>query len=91
MLQETVQNFSGSNTVAVEIPADTLIPDELVIIHEHSDHYSTLIPDELVTMHEHRSLFNSAAGGDIAECPELKADQVSDTARSMDDTRGVLR
>ena len=40
MLQELVRNFSGNRVVLVEIPEGTLIPQDLVILHEHTDHYS---------------------------------------------------
>ena len=44
-LWDIVSNYNGKITV-VRIPKNTPIPEELVLLHEHSDHYSmqTAIP-----------------------------------------------
>ena len=40
MLAVIVANFKGARSVIYEVPAGSAIPAELVVLHEHSDHYS---------------------------------------------------
>ncbi|KAL9099500.1 MAG: hypothetical protein Q9163_005005 [Psora crenata] len=35
-----VQSFKGSNTIIYAIPSGIKLPDDLVLVHEYSDHYS---------------------------------------------------
>ncbi|KAF8064051.1 hypothetical protein FPV67DRAFT_1628977 [Lyophyllum atratum] len=38
--QEVVRNFRGANIIISVIPEGTPLPSSLVILHEHSDHFS---------------------------------------------------
>ena len=40
MFQEVMRGFRGKNIYIYEIPKDLAVPEDLVILHEHSDHYS---------------------------------------------------
>ena len=40
MLAVIVASFRGGKPSILEVPAGTAIPPELVLLHEHSDHYS---------------------------------------------------
>ncbi|KAM0632853.1 hypothetical protein ACHAO3_005916 [Verticillium nonalfalfae] len=35
-----VKDFKGSNVVVYAIPEGTILPDDLILVHEHTDHYS---------------------------------------------------
>ncbi|RPB26618.1 hypothetical protein L211DRAFT_820970 [Terfezia boudieri ATCC MYA-4762] len=49
MLQEIIRNFKGKNTTVYRLPEGTNLPEQLILLHEHSDHYSlqTTEPVEL--------------------------------------------
>eukprot|EP01087_Luapelamoeba_hula_P007389 TRINITY_DN1816_c0_g1_i1.p2 TRINITY_DN1816_c0_g1~~TRINITY_DN1816_c0_g1_i1.p2 ORF type:complete len:119 (-),score=14.60 TRINITY_DN1816_c0_g1_i1:37-393(-) len=40
MLQEVIRNFRGRHTTVYRLPQDTPIPDDLILLHEHTDHFS---------------------------------------------------
>ncbi|MCJ1226393.1 hypothetical protein MMC12_003044 [Toensbergia leucococca] len=42
-----VRNFKGKDVVVYSLPADTPLPDDLVFVHEHSDHYSLQAASEM--------------------------------------------
>ncbi|KAI5849588.1 hypothetical protein DFP73DRAFT_541133 [Morchella snyderi] len=48
-LQEVIRNFRGRNTTVYRLPEGTELPEQLILLHEHSDHYSlqTTEPVEL--------------------------------------------
>ncbi|KAG9252688.1 uncharacterized protein F5Z01DRAFT_222722 [Emericellopsis atlantica] len=35
-----VENFKGSNVTVYAVPEGTQLPDDLILVHEHTDHYS---------------------------------------------------
>ena len=39
-LQEIVRTFDGRNPLVFRIPKGVHLPDDLCILHEHTDHYS---------------------------------------------------
>lgn len=45
--QEVVRNFRGSKVGIYIIEKDTELPSDLVILHEHSDHYSLQATKEM--------------------------------------------
>ncbi|KAI5801499.1 hypothetical protein DFH27DRAFT_556976 [Peziza echinospora] len=64
MLQEIVRGFSGQKSAVWRIPEGVELPKELVVLHEHSDHYSmqTTEPVELSVLNERISQFLEAHG-----------------------------
>jgi hypothetical protein len=40
MMQEVVRNFRGKNTTIYRILPGRELPEDLILLHEHSDHYS---------------------------------------------------
>ncbi|KAF8316765.1 hypothetical protein DL93DRAFT_2134684 [Clavulina sp. PMI_390] len=40
MMQEVVRNFRGKNTTIYRILPDRELPDDLILLHEHTDHHS---------------------------------------------------
>ncbi|ATY61207.1 hypothetical protein A9K55_006877 [Cordyceps militaris] len=47
-----VENFRGDSVVVYEIPENTPLPPDLVLVHEYDDHYS-LQPSKDMTVDEH--------------------------------------
>jgi hypothetical protein len=51
MLAVLIGTFKARNTLVFEVPAGTPLPPELVLLHEHSDHYA-LQPAQRMTLVE---------------------------------------
>lgn len=47
MQQELVENFRGSNICVYSIPAETELPNDLILVHEFGDHYSLQARQEM--------------------------------------------
>lgn len=39
-MQEIIRNFRGKDTTIYRLPQGTPLPEDLVILHEHTDHHS---------------------------------------------------
>ncbi|RDW70459.1 uncharacterized protein DSM5745_07970 [Aspergillus mulundensis] len=47
--QELVQNFSGTSICIYVVPAGTQLPSNLILVHEHADHYA-IQPNQEMTV-----------------------------------------
>ncbi|KAF2752698.1 hypothetical protein EJ05DRAFT_446385 [Pseudovirgaria hyperparasitica] len=47
MHRRLIQNFKGSSIIVYSVPANTPLPPDLILVHEHTDHYSLQAATEM--------------------------------------------